>query len=71
MNPRAPNIPGTIKLHKEQKPLCQTVNWKDSPRYKSVKHITMQLSTTLQLPNTYNIQNLNSLVHNLKNIEIN
>jgi hypothetical protein len=61
MNPRAPHIQGTIKLHKEQKLIRLIVSWKDIPGYKLGKHITTQLSTTLQLPSTYNIQNSISL----------
>jgi hypothetical protein len=32
MNPRAPQIHGTIKLHKHDKPICPVVNWKEKSR---------------------------------------
>jgi hypothetical protein len=70
MNLRAPQIHDAIKLHKQQKQICPIVNWKDSPRYKLAKYITTQLTSILQLSNTYDIQNSISLIHNLKNIEI-
>jgi hypothetical protein len=62
MNPRAPHVYGTIRLHKQQKPVCPVVNWKDSPGYKLAKYVTVQLSNILELPNTYNIQNSCSLI---------
>jgi hypothetical protein len=34
MNPEAPHIHGTIKLHKEDKPIRPIVNWKNSPGHK-------------------------------------
>jgi hypothetical protein len=34
MNQKAPYIYGTMKLHKEQKPIRPTVSWKDSQGYK-------------------------------------
>jgi sugar (pentulose or hexulose) kinase len=70
MNPRAPHEHGAIKLHKQQKPLCPIVSWKDSPGYKLVKYITAQLSNILQLPNNYNIQNSSSQIHSLKYMEV-
>jgi hypothetical protein len=38
MNPIAPYIYGTIKLHKEHKPVRPIVNWKDSQGYKLAKY---------------------------------
>jgi sugar (pentulose or hexulose) kinase len=70
MNRRAPDVHGTIKLHKQQKPLCPIVSWKDSPGYKLAKYITAQLSNILQLPNNYNIQNSSNQIHSLKYMEV-
>jgi hypothetical protein len=65
INPRVPHVHGT-----KQKPICPIVHQKDIPGYKLAKYITAQLSIILQLPNTCNIQNSSSLIHNLKNMEI-
>jgi hypothetical protein len=68
MNPNAPHIYGTIKLHKHLKPIRSTVNWKNSPYYKLDKFIGTKLKDIIQLPNAYNIQNSINLIHNLKNV---
>jgi hypothetical protein len=39
MNPKAPNIYGTIKLHKQGKPIRPIVNWIDSPADKLAKYL--------------------------------
>jgi hypothetical protein len=49
MNPKALQMHGTIKLHKEQKPIRPIVNWRNSPGYKLAKYIATQLSVKLQL----------------------
>jgi hypothetical protein len=71
MNPRAPHIHGTIKLHKQENPVSTIVNWKVSPGYKLVKHLNIILNNTLQLPNAFNVQNTNILAQSLNQIEIN
>jgi hypothetical protein len=71
MNPQAPDIHGTIKLHKDNLPIRPTVNWKNSPGYKLAQLVSSTLSTTLQLPYTFNINNTLSLMQSLNNIEIN
>jgi hypothetical protein len=57
MNPKAPHIHGTIKLHKEENPIRPIVDWKGSPGYKLVVHLAQLLKHTIQLPNVFNIQN--------------
>jgi hypothetical protein len=61
MNPRAPHIYGTIKLHKQAKPIRPIVNWIDSPAYKIAKHLSTFLTDTLQLPNAFNVQNTSNI----------
>jgi hypothetical protein len=70
MNPEAPHIHGTIKLHKEGKPIRPIVNWKNSPGYKIATYLAKQLKNTIHLPNVFNIQNSEKLIHNLKETNI-
>jgi hypothetical protein len=70
MNPKAPHIYGTIKLHKEHKPIQPIVNWRDSPGYKLAKYIATQLTEKLQLPYVYNVKDSIKLIHNLENLQI-
>jgi hypothetical protein len=70
MNPSA-SIHGTIKLHKQEKPIRPIVNWKDSPGYKLAKYLHTILNATLQLPDVFNVQNSGTLAHSLKQIQIN
>jgi hypothetical protein len=73
MNPRAPHIYGTIKLHKQLHPIRPIVNWKDSPAYKLAEFVTGKLKETIPLTNAYNIQNSVTLMENLntRKLEIN
>jgi hypothetical protein len=48
MNPQAPEIHGTIKLHKDNLPIRPIINWKNSPGYK----LAQLVSSTL-LPYSY------------------
>jgi hypothetical protein len=70
MNPSAPCIHGTIKLHKQEKSIRPIVNWKDSPGYKLAKYLYKILNATLQLPNAFNLQNSSKLAHSLKQVKI-
>jgi sugar (pentulose or hexulose) kinase len=40
MNLEAPHIHGTIKLHKQAKPVRPIVNWKNSSGYKTAAQLT-------------------------------
>jgi hypothetical protein len=71
MNPSAPQIHGTIKLHKQEKSIRHIVNSIDSSGYKLTKHLNIILNNTLQLPNAFNVQNTSTLAHSLKLIKIN
>jgi hypothetical protein len=51
MNPSAPHIHGTLKLHKQAKSIRPIVIWIDSPGYKLAKHLNTILNNILQLPN--------------------
>jgi hypothetical protein len=57
MNPKAPHVHDTIKLHKSDKPIRPIVNWKGSPGYKLAMHLAKLLKYTIQLPNVFNMQN--------------
>jgi hypothetical protein len=70
MNPETPHIHGTIKLHKEDKPVRPTVNWKNSPGYKIATLVAKLLKDTTHLPYTYNILNSENLINNLKEIKV-
>jgi hypothetical protein len=37
MNPIAPNLLATIKLHKENKPIRPIINWRNAPAYEIAK----------------------------------
>jgi sugar (pentulose or hexulose) kinase len=56
MKPKAPQMHGTIKLHKEHKPIRPIVSWRNSPGYKLAKYIATQLSEKIQLPYIYNVE---------------
>jgi hypothetical protein len=56
MNPSAPQIHGTIKVHKPEKSLRPVVNWTDSPEYKLAKHLNTILNNVLQLPYAFNVK---------------
>jgi hypothetical protein len=70
MCPKAPVIHGLIKLHKQSRPLCPIVNWRESPGYKIGKHINSLLKRSLTLPYSFNVQNSHNLAQSLSNIEI-
>jgi hypothetical protein len=70
MNPEAPHIHGTIKLHKGGKPIRPRVNWKNSSGYRIATYLARQLKDTIHLPNAFNIQNSEKLIHNLKETNI-
>jgi hypothetical protein len=70
MNPIAPRIHGTIKLHKENKPIRPIVDWKNSPGYKLAIHLVKLLKQTIQLPNVFNVHSSETLIHNLKQTNV-
>jgi hypothetical protein len=51
MNPSAPQIHGTIRLHKPEKSIRPIVNWTDGPGYKLAKHLDTILNNVLELRN--------------------
>ena len=71
MNPRAPHIYSTIKLHKQGQPIRPIVNWTNCPAYNIAKHLNTILINTLQLPNAFNVKNTSTLAHSLQHITIN
>jgi hypothetical protein len=71
MNPSAPQLYGTMKLHKQQKLIHPIVNWRECPTYKIAKHLNIILQEALQLPNTFNVKNSTTLFNNLLENKIN
>jgi hypothetical protein len=71
MNPSAPSIYGTIKLHKQGKPIRPIVNWRECPAYKISKHLNILIHEALQLPYTFNVKNSTTLIHNLTENNLN
>jgi hypothetical protein len=57
MNPSAPHIYSTIKLHKQAKHIRPIVNWIDSPAYKLAQHLSTNFTDIQQIPNAFNAQN--------------
>jgi hypothetical protein len=47
MNASATCLYGTIKLHKQSKPIRPIVNWKNSPAYKIAKYLNKILQDTV------------------------
>jgi hypothetical protein len=70
MNPIAPNLHATIKLHKHNTPVRPIINWKNPPAYELAKHLSKTLHSYLQLPHTYNVQNSIHLMTDLEGIEL-
>jgi hypothetical protein len=71
MNPIAPNLHATIKLHKDNKPIRPIINWRNAPAYEIAKQVSKTLHNYLQLPYINNGQNSIQLMTDLKTIEIN
>jgi hypothetical protein len=71
MNPSEPHIHRTIKLHKQEKYIRLIVNLINSPAYKLSKHLNIILNNILQLPNAFNVKDINTLAHSLKLIKVN
>ena len=70
MNPLAPTIKGLIKLHKLGQPIRPVVNWRSAPAYKLAKLFTHKASHLTPLPNAFNIENSNDLIHKLNDTPI-
>jgi hypothetical protein len=71
MNPTAPSLHATIKLHKPNAPIRPIINWKNAPAYELAKQLTKTLQNYLNLPYTYNVPNSNQLMTELKTTELN
>jgi hypothetical protein len=71
MNPTAPSMHATIKLHKPNIPITAIINRKNAPGYKLAKHLAKLLHNYLDLPYTYNVRNSTHLMMDLKTIELN
>jgi hypothetical protein len=64
MNPVAPALHATIKLHNPNKPIRPIINWKGSPAYEIAKELTKTLATTTRIQHlqlqTPNVRTKNS-----------
>jgi hypothetical protein len=69
MNPEAPMLHSTIKLHKPEKPIRPIVNWINSPGHKLAKHLNKQLKDTLLLPYIY-VKNTHHLMEQLLKLNL-
>jgi hypothetical protein len=70
MNPIAPNLHATIKLHTQNTPIRPGVNWKYSPAYNITQFVAKILEEILNLPHTFNVKHLVQLINNMNNISI-
>ena len=70
MNPMAPNLHATIKLHKHNTPIRPIINWRNAPAYQIAILLSKILHEYLQLPNAYNIHNSIHLMNDLNTIKI-
>jgi hypothetical protein len=50
VNPTAPNLLATIKLHKPNIPTRPVINWKNASSYELAKHLTKTVHCYLYLP---------------------
>jgi hypothetical protein len=71
MNPTAPNLHATIKLHKHNIPIRTIINWTNAPAYKLVELLSKTLHSYLQLPYTHNVQNYVHLMTDPQTTELN
>jgi hypothetical protein len=69
MNPTAPILHTTIKLHKHNTPIRPIINWTNAPAYKLAKYLAITLHKYLQLTYTYNVENTMYLITDLQTIE--
>jgi hypothetical protein len=61
LNPTAPTIRGTIKIHKPNHPIRPIVNWRNAPAYKLAKLFNSKLKELSPLPYVYNMKNTTQL----------
>jgi hypothetical protein len=68
LNPKAQNIRGLIKIHKQEAPVRPVVNWMNAPAYKVAKLLTKTLQTHVTLPHCSNVKNTVQLIEDLTEI---
>jgi hypothetical protein len=71
MNPTAPSMRATVKLHKPNIPIRPIISWRNAPGYKLAKYIAKLLHNYLGLSYVYNVRNSAHLMTDLKTIELN
>jgi hypothetical protein len=70
INPKAPNLTGLIKLHKQNLPIRPIVNWKNALLYHTAKLFNDLLKQHITLPDAFNIKNTPHLLNDLLTINI-
>jgi hypothetical protein len=72
LNPRAPAIHATVKLHKTGNPVRPIVYWKECPGYELAKALynRCMLHNKLELPNAFKVTNSRALTQELANMEV-
>jgi hypothetical protein len=70
LNPQPPTLRTFIKLHKPNNPIRPIINWHNTPAYNLAKHIVKLLNENIQLPNSFNIRNMNTLIEDLEHTQI-
>jgi len=68
LNPSAPSIRGTIKIHKTGAPIRPVINWRNAFAYKIAKMLNNKLQIYIPLPYGYNIKNSVQLMDELLSI---
>jgi hypothetical protein len=71
MNPTAPSLHATTKLHEPNTPIRPIINWKNAPACELAKQLAKTLHNYLNLPYTYNVRNSNHIMVDLKTTELN
>jgi hypothetical protein len=66
MNPTAPRIHATIRLHEMNMPTRPIIKWKNAPSYELAKHLEKVLHNYQNLPYIYNERNSTHLMTDLK-----
>jgi hypothetical protein len=67
--PQPPTLRALIKLHKPNNPIRPIIDWCNAPDYNLTKHLAKLLNEVIQLPNSFNIRNTNTLIEDLQHIE--
>jgi hypothetical protein len=70
INPKAPNLRGQPKLHKEGIPIRPVVNFMNAPTYKLCKFLNTKLNNKLNYTQDYSVKNSLDLISKIKDVNI-